>query len=78
MHRKTGKKSFHFHLKNFMQVHKTQRRDVIETPGKNLRCLDAHSHLGNFVFDYCSQKAIEHNEENSDERKHTPLRIMDQ
>jgi tetratricopeptide (TPR) repeat protein len=28
----------------------------------DLRCLDAHSHLGNFVFDYYPQKAVAHYE----------------
>lgn len=28
----------------------------------DLRCLDAHSHLGNFVFDHWPQKAIRHYE----------------
>jgi len=28
----------------------------------DLRCLDAHSHLGNFVFDHWPQNAIRHYE----------------
>jgi len=28
----------------------------------DLRCLDAHSHLGNFIFDHYSQDAVRHYE----------------
>jgi tetratricopeptide (TPR) repeat protein len=38
------------------------RKVLMELCQADLRCLDAHSHLGNFVFDYYPQKAIEHYE----------------
>ena len=35
---------------------------MIELCRADLRCLDAHSHLGNFVFDHSPQDAIRHYE----------------
>jgi hypothetical protein len=38
------------------------RKILMDLCQADLRCLDAHFHLGNFVFDYSPQKAIEHYE----------------
>ena len=38
------------------------RKLLMDLCQADLRCLDAHSHLGNFVFDYYPQKAMEHYE----------------
>ncbi len=38
------------------------RKILMDLCQADLRCLDAHSHLGNFVFDYFPKKAIEHYE----------------
>jgi hypothetical protein len=38
------------------------RKVLMELCGADLRCLDAHSHLGNFVFDSYPRKAVAHYE----------------
>ena len=38
------------------------RKVLMELCQADLRCLDAHSHLGNFVFDYFPKKAVAHYE----------------
>ncbi len=38
------------------------RKSLMELCQADLRCLDAHSHLGNFIFDHHPQQAIRHYE----------------
>jgi hypothetical protein len=40
--------------------HAEANKILMELCQADLRCLDAHSHLGNFVFDHWPQKAIRH------------------